>query len=1030
MSQLFGHSGPLEQVRPGDGDIAVADAAPRPFPAGNPEQALFRMDIKRSLELHRGLAIAVALVGIALAGAYFFKLWPVYEANTLVYVSPSPGKVLDGGAQPFAFDGASYQSYLQQQMVDVTRNDVLVGALHKLDSGWQGSNESDQAAAERLSHTIEVNQTGSYQFTIAALSNNPDQAAKLANAVTNSYIESTSREQKSGDAERVSILQAERDRVQKELTADRTEQETLNGQLGVAGVGNYTPDFLDDDIGRTRAELVKARTDHDQAEAKFTAMDAGSGGASTAIDAQADEMAATDPGLTSMKTSLNQRRAALLTQMANLTPNHPEYKQDAAELAKINSNLDNMMKDLRTKAAARIEQGLRTDLERSAGVEDQLNGQLRGLVASTGGATAKLQRSSDLAADITRLQARYATVDEQMHNVMLDQVAPGAVYLTAAAVPPLHTAKSTVVRNAFLLGFGSILLGIMAAVGANKMDQKLYIAADVEHILGFVPMAQWPDFLEVSDEVTEEHVLRLAAAIEYAHKQGTLNSCMFTGTGPGTGTSTVATRVCDTLEAMGRPTVLVDASGSEAPAPRSDSAGQATSRGGRSLGLLQQLAEEARLQEESFVVTDTAPLAVSAETEYLARFVDCAIIVIESGVTTRAQLRATANSLQKLDVASVGFVMNRVKMGKADAGFRNSVRDLENHLRYQKRNTGKRTMRSRHLAAESSTATKPAEQQVAARPQPEAPAPQPAAPARHAEPPTAPVRSRESLTPPVRSSAPAAPERAAAQIPTQAPAPTPAPARPAASTAANPAPPARPGIKLPPPRLTPQTASTVDSEVPWWLSDTAANQIATTQAVVRTSAPPPTPAKALEAEIAPELRPRQAEVATARLREAEMAAARVREAEIAAARQREAEMLAEQARTAQARTEQMRTGPAEEDSHPGATRLSGLRNVLFSLGLNNLNKTRESEGQQEQPLPPREAVAQPVEYHRTFVPYTEPAVGASSKVVTTTPEFLPPQQESKGRRSDSEAVTRRDRRDSYDDVEILPSWRGQYKRKD
>jgi len=43
---------------------------------------------------------------------------------------------------------------------------------------------------------------------------------------------------------------------------------------------------------------------------------------------------------------------------------------------------------------------------------------------------------------------------------------------------------------------------------------------------------------------------------------------------------------------------------------------------------------------------DTAPLAVSAETEYMARFVDCAIVVVESGVTTRAQLRDAAANLE------------------------------------------------------------------------------------------------------------------------------------------------------------------------------------------------------------------------------------------------------------------------------------------------------------------------------------------------------------------------------------------------
>ena len=282
----------------------------------------------------------VAVLGIALAGAYFFKMWPVYEANSLVYVSPSPGKVLDGGAQPFAFDGASYQVYLQQQMVDVTRDDVLMGALHKLDPRLMAVQRRERSGRSGtfVAHHRSTIRTARINSPLPREPTNPDMAAKLANAVTNSYIESTSREQKSGDAERVSILQAERDRVQKELTADRSRARGPEQATGRGWSWELVLPILSTTIlARTRAALVRRARTHDEAEAKFAAMDAGAGAASAAIDAQADEMAATDPGLTSMKTSLNQRRAAMLTQMANLTSNHPVYKQDAEELAKINS---------------------------------------------------------------------------------------------------------------------------------------------------------------------------------------------------------------------------------------------------------------------------------------------------------------------------------------------------------------------------------------------------------------------------------------------------------------------------------------------------------------------------------------------------------------------------------------------------------------------------------------------------------------------------------------------------------------------
>ena len=119
----------------------------------------------------------------------------------------------------------------------------------------------------------------------------------------------------------------------------------------------------------------------------------------------------------------------------------------------------------------------------------------------------------------------------------------------------------------WLLVFAGLFFGMLAAVVAHKMDPRVYIASDVERVLGFAPMAQLPDFHEVPVGVSEEHMLRLAASIEHARKQGNLKSCIFTGTGPGTGVTTLIGKVRDLLEAMGRPTMLVDATGTAAPAP-------------------------------------------------------------------------------------------------------------------------------------------------------------------------------------------------------------------------------------------------------------------------------------------------------------------------------------------------------------------------------------------------------------------------------------------------------------------------------
>jgi uncharacterized protein involved in exopolysaccharide biosynthesis len=684
-----------EQLRPGDGvpgSPSLADNAPSP---DSGEQPFFRLDLMRSLQLHRGLALGIALAGLALAVANGVMKWPVYTAQSQVYIQPAPPKAIEqSNSLRWPFDTNSYESFIQQQLQSASHPEVLLGALHKMPPGsWQRKDESELSAAGRLGRSIEVARLGSgYQIAITARAADAGLSALIANAMAASIVESASREERAGDAERLTMLRDEQGRVQKELAADRAEQESLNAKLGMAAVGITAPDRYDDDISRIHEELVKARTAHDEAAARLITVDAGHAASSAALNAEADELVVSDLGLVSLKTSLNQQRALLITQMANLTPNHPQYKQDAEELAQINASLDSMTKDLRAKASERIQQRLHTDLDRTADVEARLNAQLGQMTGAAVSATPKLQRANDLATDIVRLQTRNASVDEQLHNLMIEDSAPGAAHLSATAVAPLYPTVTGILRQALILVVAGVLFGLLAAVAAHKMDPRVYIATDVERVLGFPPMSVLPDFDQVTDGVAEEHLLRLSATIEHARQQGNLKSCIFTGTGPGVGVTTVSTRVRTLLEAMGRATVLVDASGTPPPSPRDSSSGLglqdtssqlATQRGSRSTALLAQLAEERETEVESLIITDTAPLVVSAETEYLARFVDCAIVVVESGVTTRLQLRQVANSLQRLDVVAVGFVLNRVGLKKADPAFRKSIQDIERHLRAQ-----------------------------------------------------------------------------------------------------------------------------------------------------------------------------------------------------------------------------------------------------------------------------------------------------------------------------------------------------------
>jgi succinoglycan biosynthesis transport protein ExoP len=709
MSALRPSGGFRDELQTGGLPIEAPAVPVRAMPHGSPPQTFFNLDLLRALQLHRALAVGIFVVAVALAAAYMARGWNHYTAETLVYVQPNPPRLLDSGqTQHWPYDANTYESYIQQQIHNVTRPDVLTAAVHKMPD-WKNEGETDQAAAARLDRAIEVVRVGaSYQVSITAKARNAVEAAQMANAVAASFIESATRELRSGDTQRIQLLRDERDRIFKELASDRAEQEDLNKKLGIAAVAGATPDPYDEQIAAVRGELVKARTANDEAAARLTSL-AKVGASSAALDAEADEIVSSDAGMVAMKTALNKRRSDLISQMANLTPNHPQYKQDTEELAKINTSLDAIGKDLRDKASSHIQQRLKNDLERTSAVESKLNSQLAQLTGAAGSATPRLQRSNELATDIVRLQNRFAVVDEQFRNLTMEANAPGAVYVASAATPPLSADHAKTFRNGFIVIVLGLVLGLGAALLAHNVDPHIYVAKDVEQILGFAPMAMLPDFREVSSGVADEYMLRLAAAVEHAYQEGAMKSCIFTGVAPGAGATTLATKVTDMLQAMGRETVLVDAAGvpsAEFSGVQFDSTDLvAAPRGTRSTALLQRVTNVT--SGDSIVVTDTAPLLVSGETEYLARFVDSAVVVIESGVTTRSQLRDLARTLQRLEVSAVGFVLNRVSLTKANASFRESVHAVEQHLHAQARSFARNTARTQQPQSQWDTHAEP-----------------------------------------------------------------------------------------------------------------------------------------------------------------------------------------------------------------------------------------------------------------------------------------------------------------------------------
>jgi len=217
--------------------------------------------------------------------------------------------------------------------------------------------------------------------------------------------------------------------------------------------------------------------------------------------------------------------------------------------------------------------------------------------------------------------------------------------------------------------------GIVAAIAAHNLDSRIYLAADVEHFLGVPTVADLPDFGEASEEESEGSLVKLARGIAEMCSPGSVKRCVLTGAGKGAGVSTLATRLKEALESLDRPAMIVDATDTPATGTGGDGAAHFVVPPGA--------ADESGSQRDELILTDTSPLTSSPDTEFLVRFADYVVVVIESGVMTRMQLEPVVERLQQRNAATVKFVVNRVKRAQSGQGLRQSVFEQVASMHYE-----------------------------------------------------------------------------------------------------------------------------------------------------------------------------------------------------------------------------------------------------------------------------------------------------------------------------------------------------------
>ena len=684
--------------------------SPRSFPpprlgGGSSEGQRPTLNIFRSVRRHVSVFLIVFFVLFG-CGAFVFrtKTKPVYSSQSGVYISPTFPKVLN----PDSEVELPYDSYFQDQIQTVTRYDIVADAISQLSPEVRHRTGPPlPSEIAKLQHSLVITRIGtSYEMSIELRGSSPYGLADVVNAITNSYVERTRNEEFYGLGDRLNTLRQESGHLQEQMDASLAEQAGLMQQLGVASLstGDGATNPYDTSSNSVRNQLNLARMQREAAEAQLDTSLKNDGPAeASAVDTAAEEAIAADPGLSGMWSTLNNRRGLLLEEMSGLRADHPIHQKDQDEL----SSIDGVMSDLKQKAAAQLESKLRGDVERTRLVELKLNQELNESTLNAAAAAPKFQRAIELGPEIESLQKNIEAVNDRIRDLELESSSPGSVHVSTKALTPASPEHSTLPYYALALLLTSFGCASAIAIGIDFFDSRIYMAEDIERVLGFHPIGILLDTNEFFEEAAEDYYFRLAAGIDNAVRNAGAQIFLFTSHAHGAGTSTIVRRLSEELRGLNLRCRTISAAGSggtESSLRGAFSRSELLLQGCNDNGEVQQapLAKRAacsrpgpRMEEDApsanaaeralqyasagydVVLIDSDPLPISANTEYLARVVDATVLVIKAGATTRQQLHRAARLLERLQVAGVAVVLNKIRLGRVDGDLRRELRSFE-----------------------------------------------------------------------------------------------------------------------------------------------------------------------------------------------------------------------------------------------------------------------------------------------------------------------------------------------------------------
>jgi len=617
-----------------------------------------------------------------------------YVTTSTVQIAPRYMKNIKDDNELDFQSNSQYRQFVEQQVRSVGRYDIVGKALKKLGSKadfLKQPKESERRTIERLQERLVILPVSdTYLMQVSLASESKEGIAELINMIVETYLAQMKEEQMYGSDERMKNLDIRIKELLTQSAAKTKRKMEIAQELGVSTFNDGDGNPYDKLLLGTRSALAEARNIRLAADAKLAAfMNAGETDITTR---SINESVLTDPGLNSLKASLNNRRAALLSTISGLSQDHPAHVAARQELIEIEAAImqqtGTLVREVNKSLLSRYQMTQDQAQRYELSLEDILVNQEK----SSARFAVLFNEALNLSNEITQLNKETEDFRQRLNFFAAERGSLGFVRLVTPALPPEIPYGMGRKKLAFFAILAAIFAGLSVPILIDLLDRRIRTVNEVERTLGF-PSLGWiieQDNLAAT-MFSQDQIRRIAGGLIREKTNNATQVFSLCGVKPGAGSTKHCIELAKTLNALGYRTLVVEANAfrpdsrfiSDKPGLKQCLSGQSdpmqcivaasedmpdhigvgSLAGDVHLDRLDRLSETINLcaPHYQFILVDMPPLLLSADAEIMLNHLGQILLVVEAGAISRGELSRAARILDKTVSQAAGVIVNRVK---------------------------------------------------------------------------------------------------------------------------------------------------------------------------------------------------------------------------------------------------------------------------------------------------------------------------------------------------------------------------------